>query len=183
MGKWRENHLELLDFPLRCLMRLLLEDFDVGKHLSVKSKWTVVRFWLKKVLQLEFMATAISSRSPLKNNSQLRRWLWTPAKFGSLSMQAAKNGETDACADLDWIIIAQRFIRCVSKLHRPFRDTSRVRQKYLQTMLLLCRIACVASSAANQDNTLTSRRNFSEPGESMIFSAVSSVKLWSRNMY
>ena len=93
-------------------------------------------------------------------------------------MQAAKNGETDACADLDRVIVAQRFIRCVSKLHRPFRDTSRrVRQKYLQTMLLLCRIACVASSAANQDNTLTSRRNFSEPGESMKYKYVLDINI------
>ena len=169
----RKSSINLLDFPLRCLMRLLLEDFDVGIsgwnpnscQILIEGATTWIHGY--SMLQLQH---AISSRSALKNNSQLRRWLWTPAKFGSLSMQAAKNGETDACADLDRVMVAQRFIRCVSKLHRPFRDTSRrVRQKYLQTMLLLCRIACVASSAANQDNTLTSRRNFSEPGESMIF--------------
>lgn len=168
-------------------MRLLLEDFDVGKHLSVKSKWTVVRFWLKKVLQVEFMATAISSRSALKNNSQLRRWLWTPAKFGSLSMQAAKNGETDACADLDRIIVAQRFtlvcFEVAQTLQRYIEEGSTKVLICKQSCSYVCRIACVASSAANQDNTLTSRRNFSEPGESMIFSAVSSVKLWSTNIY
>ena len=48
-------------------------------------------------------------------------------------MQAAQNGETDACADLDRIIVAQRFNFGVfrsctdpSEIHRR-----RVRQKYL----------------------------------------------------